>query len=190
MTKIGIIIGSTRPGRVGPQVAAWIHELAAEHASTYRILDLADFDLPPYAEPIPAAFSAEYQAENAHAWSAAVDELDGFVFVTPEYNRSMPSSLKNAIDYLGGEFFNKAAGIVSYGSSGGVMASAHLRASLSTLQVATVQSAPALSIFTDFANMTDFTPAPFQEGPVRTLLDQVESWAGALAGIRAPRVAE
>lgn len=185
MVNIGIIIGSTRPGRVGPQVADWVLRLAEQQGTaSYQLVDIADYQLPLYAEPVPAAMSQDYHAPEAAAWATKIASLDGFVFVTPEYNRSIPTSLKNAIDYLGPEFFNKAAGIISYGSSGGVTAAGHLRHSLSTLQVATVQAAPALNLFTDFENFSTFTPSPVHEGAVGTLLGQVESWSQALATTR------
>lgn len=186
MANIGIIIGSTRPGRVGPQVAAWVHELAAKRSSAnYEVIDIQEFGLPLYAEAVPAAMSQGYELAQVRQWSERINALDGFVFVTPEYNRSIPGSLKNAIDYLAGEFANKAAGIVSYGSSGGVTAAEHLRISLSTLQVATVQSAPAFNLFTDFENFSTFTPSAVHEPAVSRLLDQVEGWTHGLSHVRA-----
>jgi len=185
MSRIGIIIGSTRPGRIGAQVAEWVHQLAQQRTgATYELIDLQDFDLPMYAEAVPAALSEGYEMQSVRDWSDRIDALDGFVFVTPEYNRSIPGSLKNAIDYLASEFNNKAAGIISYGSSGGVIAASHLRMSLSTLQVATVEASPTFNLFTDFENFTTFTPTAVHEPAVNRLLGQVEAWAGGLAGLR------
>jgi NAD(P)H-dependent FMN reductase len=56
MTKIAIIIGSTRPGRKGDVIARWIHGLAVKRGDAeYEIVDLKDFDLPHLDEMMPAA---------------------------------------------------------------------------------------------------------------------------------------
>ncbi len=109
---------------------------------------------------------------------------DGYVFVTPEYNHSTSGALKNAIDFLYGEWNNKAAGFVSYGSAGGTRAVEHLRLIMGELQVADVRAQVALSLFTDFENFRAFTPAPQQEDSVNAMLDQVVAWSGALKGLR------
>lgn len=185
MTEIGIIVGSTRQNRLSPQVAAWVKGLADERGTeTYHLVDIKDYNLPLHDEPVPAALSEDYQAPEATAWSERIRTLDGFVFVTPEYNRGIPTPLKNAIDYLGSEFANKAAGIVTYGSANGQIAAVALRVSLSTLGVATVQAQPGLSIFTDVRDFTEFTPGPQHTEPVKTLLAQVASWSTALKTIR------
>lgn len=185
MSTIGIIPGSTRQNRLSPQVATWVKDLADERGTeTYEIVDIKDYKLPLFDEPVPAALSEDYQTPEAHAWSEKIASLDGFIFATPEYNRGIPNSLKNAIDYLGSEFANKPAGIVSYGSSGGQIGAAALRVALSTLQVATVQSQPALNIFTDFKDFAEFTPGPQHVDPVRTLIDQVATWTRAFNTIR------
>lgn len=120
MLSIGIITGSTRANRVSPQVAQHILRHAEDRAGArYEIVDIAAYDLPLYDEPLPALFSADYQTPQTKAWSETINRLDGFVFITPEYNRGVTAAQKNAIDYLYNEFVNKAAGIVSYGSAGG-----------------------------------------------------------------------
>jgi len=185
MLKIGIITGSTRQTRVGDQVAEWVKSLADQRTdASYEIVDIKEYNLPLYDEPVPAAFTNDYQTPEAKPWSKKINELDGFVFVTPEYNRNITSALKNAIDYLSAEFHNKAAGIVSYGSAGGTTAANQLRLVLSVPQVATVSTQPALSIFTDFENMNKFTPGDFHQQTVQTMLDQVVSWSSALKTIR------
>src|SRR5690554_5793597 len=101
MNKIAIIIGSTRPGRIGPAVAQWVNEIAKKrNDAEYELVDLADFNLPLLDEPVPPSMSSSYAHEHTQAWSAKVASFDGFVFVTPEYNRATSGALKNAIDYL------------------------------------------------------------------------------------------
>ena len=100
MTRIAIIVGSTRPGRKAETISQWVHGIAAARDDAeFEVVDLADFDLPLLDEPYPPAM---HQYQNAHTlrWAETIDRFDGFVFVTPEYNHSLPGALKNAIDYL------------------------------------------------------------------------------------------
>ncbi|WP_406256375.1 NADPH-dependent FMN reductase [Streptomyces nigra] len=184
MTKIGIIIGSTRPGRNGEAVARWVHEVAAERTDAeFEIVDLLDYKLPVLDEAYPASL-ANYTQPHTQAWAEKIASLDGFVIVTPEYNRSVPGALKNAIDFLYAEWNNKAVGFVSYGSVGGTRAVEHLRGIAGELQMADVRSQVALSLFTDFENFTTFTPAAVQRDTLVTTLDQVVAWSTALAPLR------
>ena len=184
MTKIGIIIGSTRPGRNGEAVARWVHEVAAERTDAeFEIVDLLDYKLPVLDEAYPASLG-NYTQPHTQAWAEKIASLDGFVIVTPEYNRSVPGALKNAIDFLYAEWNNKAVGFVSYGSVGGTRAVEHLRGIAGELQMADVRSQVALSLFTDFENFTTFTPAAVQRDTLGTTLDLVVAWSTALAPLR------
>lgn len=176
--KIGIIVGSTREGRVSPQVADWVKELADQRGDAeYTIIDIADYKLPLLGE-------AGADASGAAAWSEAIAAQDGFVFVVQEYNHSITGALKNALDYLREEWNNKAAGIVSYGSVGGARAAEHLRGILGELLIADVRVHPALSLFNDFENFTEFKPQSVQADSVNEMLDQLIPWATALKTIR------
>ena len=118
MVKIGILTGSTRDSRVNSQVAEWVKSMADKRGDAdYELVDIKDYNLPRFNEPIPAIMSQDYTTPEAHVWSKKINELDGFIFVTPEYNKAITSGLKDAIDYLYVEWNNKAAGIVSYGST-------------------------------------------------------------------------
>ncbi|MGK7377549.1 NADPH-dependent FMN reductase [Planococcus sp. 1R117A] len=185
MTKIGIITGSTRPGRNSLQVAQWVKGIADQRGDAdYEIVDLAEYNLPMYAEPVSAAASQNYQTPEAIPWSKKIAELDGYVFICPEYNRGVTSALKNAIDYLYPEWNNKAAGIVSYGTAGGVRATEALRIIMAELQVATVRAHPSMSLFTDFVKMSEFKPAAVHEKAVNVMLKQVNAWTNALQPLR------
>ncbi|EGA90773.1 flavin reductase [Planococcus donghaensis MPA1U2] len=185
MTKIGIITGSTRPRRNSLQVAQWVKDIADKRGDAeYELVDLAEFNLPMYAEPVSAGATQDYQTPEAIPWAKKIKELDGYVFICPEYNHGVTSALKNAIDYLYPEWNNKAAGIVSYGTSGGVRAAEALRIILAELQVATVRTHVAMSLFTDFVKMHEFKPADFHEKSVTTLLDQVNAWTNAFEPLR------
>lgn len=176
--NIGIILGSTREGRVSPQVGTWVKEIADKRGdANYTIIDIADFKLPLLGEP-------GGDASGAAGWSEAIAKQDGFVFIVQEYNHSITGALKNALDYLRDEWNNKAAGIVSYGSVGGARAAEHLRGILGELLVADVRVHPALSLFTDFENGTTLKPKDVQADSVNQMLDQVIPWSKALKTIR------
>ncbi|WP_410634905.1 NADPH-dependent FMN reductase [Amycolatopsis sp. cmx-4-83] len=199
MLRLGVILGTTRPGRRGPLVAPWVVDVGREHqlvrAGTAEIefLDLAEFGLPLLEEPFPAKFG-RYQQDSTRRWAARIDALDGFVFVTPEYNHSIPAALKNAVDHLYAEWGDKAAGIVSYGVNGGIRGAEHLRHVLAELKVAAVRSQPALSVFDDFV-ITDplaageFRPRDNQREAVASMFDEVVTWAQALRPVRTAAVA-
>ncbi|MEV4511792.1 NAD(P)H-dependent oxidoreductase [Dactylosporangium sp. NPDC049525] len=184
MTKIGIILGSTRPGRNGEAVAKWVYDIASRRSDAeFELVDLLDYDLPHLDEAIPAS-QGMYANEHTKQWAAKIAELDGFVFVTPEYNHSTSGALKNAIDFVYGEWNNKAAGFVSYGAAGGTRAVEHLRLIMGELQVADVRAQVALSLFTDFENYSTFKPGPQHEGSLGVVLDQTVSWTKALETVR------
>lgn len=182
--KLGIIAGSTRPGRRGKAVADWLLTHAKRRADAdYELIDLADYPLPHLDEPMPPSMG-RYAGEHTKAWSARIAEFDGYIFVTPEYNHSTSGVLKNAIDYLHGEWNNKAAAFVSYGVLGGTRAVEHLRAIASELQLAHVRQQLSFSLFTDFENLSVFKPAATYDTSAVVLFDQLESWARALKAVR------
>lgn len=184
MTKIAIILGSTKPGRNGEAVAKWVYELAKKRTDAeFELVDVADYNLPLYDEPYPAMMQ-QYTKEHTKKWSQKISEFDGYIFVTAEYNHSIPGALKNAIDFLNVEWKNKAAGFVSYGSAGGARAVEHLRLVAGELQMADVRAQVMLSLFTDFVNMSEFKPNPRNEGSVDELLNQVIAWSNALKTLR------
>ncbi|MGY1695686.1 MULTISPECIES: NADPH-dependent FMN reductase [unclassified Geodermatophilus] len=185
MTRIAVVVGTTRPGRKAETVARWVHRLAhARGDAEVEVLDLESFGLPLLDEPLPPSMG-RYSRPHTQAWGEAVARFDGFVFVTPEYNHGIPGSLKNAIDFLNSEWANKSAGFVGYGVVGGARAIEQLRLVLAELRVATVRSAVYLNLFTDFADFTDFTPGTHQVEFLEQTLDQVVEWADALAPLRA-----
>lgn len=184
MIKIAIIIGSTRPGRKAESVAKWVHEIAKKRSDAgFEIVDIKDYNLPLLDEAVPPSMG-QYSQPHTKVWSAKIASFDAFIFVTPEYNHSTSGALKNAIDFLYGEWNNKAAGFVGYGSVGGTRAVENLRLIMGELQVADVRAQVALSLFTDFENFTTFKPAAMHEKSVNTMLDQVIAWGGALKTLR------
>jgi NAD(P)H-dependent FMN reductase len=157
-------------------VAGWVagRHLPRNANTTVEVIDLLDHRLPLLDEPAPAAIG-DYANAHTRAWAQTIASYDGFIFVTPEYNHSMPAALKNAIDYLFAEWNDKAAGFVSYGLHGGTRAVEHLRLALAEVRIACVRTQVALSLFTDF-DITDMTqpgtltPAEHQEPTLTRML--------------------
>ena len=175
--NIGIIIGSTREGRVSPQVATWVKDIADQrNDANYTLLDVKKFKLPLLGESSVKI--------GINKWNETLKKMDGFVFVTAEYNHSIPASLKNALDLAKEPWNNKAAGIVSYGSVGGARAAEHLRGILGELQIADVRTHVALSLFTDFEDGKTFKPQALHLKNLNGMLDQLLLWSNALKNTR------
>jgi NAD(P)H-dependent FMN reductase len=185
MIKVAIILGSTRPNRNGEAVAKWTYELSKKRVDAeFELIDLRDYDLPLLDEPIQPAMG-QYTKPHTIKWAETIASYDAYVFVTPEYNHSIPGALKNAIDYLYKEWNNKVAGFVGYGGVGAVRAIEQLRLVMSALQIAHVRSQVSLSLFTDFENYQIFKPAPNHQKNLNQMLDQLIDWGNALRTLRA-----
>ncbi|MBM7789715.1 NADPH-dependent FMN reductase [Tenggerimyces flavus] len=183
-TRIAIVVGSTRPERLGETVARWVYERAVEGGGAeYELVDARDFDLPAVTE-VPAAVET-YAEPATRVWAEKVASFDGFVFVTAEYNHGVPGALKTAIDVIYKEWGHKAAGFVGYGVDGGVRAVEQLRQVMGNIRIADVSVALGLSLFTDFVDLTTFQPAARHESMLKLLLADLLPWASALRGVRA-----
>jgi NAD(P)H-dependent FMN reductase len=184
MTRIGIILGSTRPNRNGEQVAKWTLDIASRRDDAeFELVDLRDYPLPHLDEPMPPSLG-QYQYEHTKQWAQKIASFDGFVIVTPEYNHSTSGVLKNAIDYLYAEWNNKAVGFVSYGAAGGAHAAQHLHPVAGELQMADVRQQVTLSLITEFESFSVFKPGDYNLAALDTMLDQVVAWSTALAPLR------
>src|SRR5713226_4351215 len=187
VVRVAIVTGSTRPGRNNLAVAAWVHREAKKRKDAeFELVDIADYDLPLLDEPMPPRLG-QYTHARTRIWSEKIKSFDAYVFVTPEYNHGTSGALKNAIDFLGREWQNKAAGFVSYGGAGGARAVEQLRLVLAEVQIATVRNQVLLSMFTDFENFSVFKPASQHEKSVNAMFDQVIAWGGALKPLREKR---
>ena len=183
MTKIQVILGSTRPGRVGEGVAKWVLETAKNDGVEFELVDVADFNLPLLDEPTPPMMN-NYTKDHTKKWSEKISQGDGYIFVTAEYNRSVPGAFKNAVDFLNHEWRNKSLGFVSYGSAGGSRAVEHWRGIAGELHMADVRDAVHLYLATDFENNSTFKPNESHERQLTTMVDEVMEWAGALKPLR------
>jgi NAD(P)H-dependent FMN reductase len=181
-----IIIGSTRPGRVGPAVAEWITQRAREVGDfDVQVTDLAELGLPLFDEPNHPRLQ-QYVHQHTKDWSALVAGSDAFIFVTPEYNYGFNAALKNAIDYLHNEWANKAAGIVSYGGvSAGTRATQMLKQVLSAVRVAPVMDAVNIPFVRNLLDEDGrFKPNELLEASATAMLDEVLRWTEALRPLR------
>lgn len=181
--KIGIIISTTRAARFGHKPAEWVRAIAAKRDDIEtEIVDLRDFPMPFFDEVASNAW-APSQNPVAQRWQKKVASFDGFVFVTAEYNHSMPAVLKNAIDYASPEWNKKAAGFVGYGGVGGARAVEHLRGIAAELQLATIktgvyiQGADFMAVWKEGKELKDI---PYLEAGVKEMLDQLVWWSRAL----------
>lgn len=186
--RIGIIIGSTRPTRLGDQVGRWIHEHASRLSEAeFEVIDLAEVDLPLLDEPLSAS-QGRYEHAHTRAWAERIAPLDGFIFVTPEYNHAPNAALINALSYLYAEWNDKAAGLVSYGfTASGARAAEILRLVFGELQIADVRQQLLFSIPADFEGYSSFAPGEHHLAALQAQLGQLESWAGALREVRAQK---
>lgn len=176
MAKVGIILGSTRDERAGEPIAKWIADLAEgrEAGVEFELIDLKAFNVPILTSPVvPAAANKNYDDPNVQAWSKAIDACDGFVFVTPEYNHSVPGPFKNAFDSLGPEWMGKTVAFIGYGFSGGVRAVEAWRLAVANFSMNQLRTQVEISLITDMREDV-FTPADFKEGLVENLLSEVE----------------
>lgn len=188
MLKIKVIIGSVREGRFGDKPAKWIFEKAkAKEGLDVELLDLKDYPFPVFAEPQPPAMlNGNYTNEVAKQWAAKISEGDGFIFVTPEYNHGYPPSLKNAIDYIYGEWVNKPVAFVGYGANGGVRSVEQLKQVVnSNLQLHPVPGTVNMNAPWALVNAEGVFDTSSFEKPGDGMLDQL-IWLGeALKAARA-----
>ncbi|KAL3447759.1 flavoprotein-like protein [Aspergillus insuetus] len=182
-TNIALITCSTREPRINPFMTGYVHQVLLSHkkatdwAGKISIIDLADQNLPLYNEPaIPSHLpksdpTPHYIHEHTRAWSRLIRQCDAFVFVTPQYNWSIPASLKNALDYLFHEWVGKPAGIVTYGGRGGGKAGDHLQSILTGLRMRPAEYMPTI--------MVRSTAMEDWEGDDRVSEEDREAWKGA-----------
>lgn len=177
--KIGIILGSTRDERLGEAVAQWVADLAKGRQAgvDYELIDLKTFNVPVLTTSvIPATANKKYDSPEVQAWSDAIDACDAFIFVTPEYNHSVPGPFKNAFDSLGSEWANKAIAFVGYGSTGGIRAVEAWRLAVANFQMKQLRTQLDFNIFTDFSE-GEFRPHDSKMEALNNLLAELEELA-------------
>jgi NAD(P)H-dependent FMN reductase len=185
---IGIVISTTREGRFGDKPAAWIRDIAAARGDmAVEIVDLRDYPMPLFEEAGSPAY-APPKNEVARRWGQKVAELDGFIFVTAEYNRGPPAALKNALDHAYTEFNRKPAAFVGYGGVGGARAVEQLRLTCIELQMAPTRSGVHIG-GADFIGMymqgKTFADMPHLDPTAAVMLDELAWWTHVLKAARA-----
>ncbi|WP_067671219.1 NADPH-dependent FMN reductase [Nocardia miyunensis] len=186
MPKLHVIIGSTRPGRLGLPIGSWAAEAAERHGGfEVELVDLADFELPVFDEPTHPRMG-KYTHDHTIRWSEKIKEADAFVFVTPEYNYAPPPSLINAIDYLHNEWLYTPVAFVSYGGvAAGTRAVQVLKQLVTTLKMVPIPEAVSIPFVFQAMRDGQYHPAPESDQAASAMFDELLRWATALADLRA-----
>jgi NAD(P)H-dependent FMN reductase len=191
MTVISVIVGSTRQGRFSEKPAQWIFQRLKNRGGVdARLLDLRDFPMPFFDQPVPPAMPGRpaYENEVVKKWTAEIARSDGFVFVTPEYNYGPSAVLKNALDWVYPEWNRKAAAFVSYGSAMGARGIQQLRLTAIELQLAPVRSSvyiPVATLWAHFQGGDVDAGLSELDGAAKTMIDDLLWWTAALMEARA-----
>ena len=186
--RIGIIIGSTREKRFGEKAARWIHGIASQRTDMeFEIVDLWDYPLPFFEGASP--FYVPVTNEIAQRWGKKIAELDGYIFVTAEYNRSITGALKNALDWAYREYNRKPAAYLGYGSVGGARAVEQLRLISVELQMAPTRSGvhiggpDAFALLLQGKSFEDLDQTNLLKS-AQGMLEELAWWAKALKSAR------
>jgi NAD(P)H-dependent FMN reductase len=189
LPRIGVILSTTRQGRFADRPTEWIMNIARQRTDAiFEVVDLRDYPMPFFDEP-RSPIAVPPKDAIALRWGQKLATLDGFLFVTAEYNHGIPAVLKNALDYAYAEFNRKPATFVAYGSAGGARAVEQLRLVLAELQVASLKSAVHIG-YAEFLGMMrqgkTFADYPYLEASAVKMLDDLAWWAETLrAGLHA-----
>ncbi|MEI7818860.1 MAG: NAD(P)H-dependent oxidoreductase [bacterium] len=136
--KIHIIISTTRDGRSGEGVANWAKSQIDKLGHEGIVVDLRDHEMPFLDTSVsPFGLNKKYPHKSVQKWSDLIDDAEAFLFVLAEYNHGYPAVLKNALDWLGAEWSDKPAAILSHsaGHLGGARATEQLKLVLNGLGV-------------------------------------------------------
>jgi NAD(P)H-dependent FMN reductase len=175
VNKLSIIVSSTRPGRIGPKVADWVAGQARALGDwEVELLDLTDL---PFMDEEDMPRSGNYAKAHTQRWASQVAESDAIVIVTPQYNRSFPAPIKNAVDYLFAEWDAKPIAIVGYGWSGGLEAAADLTKVLEHVK-AQVVGATGLVFTQDVTPEGELTVSDERRGELAGLLESLSARLG------------
>jgi len=180
--NIGIVVGTPRDGRFADRALEWFEvKIAARDDLTYEVLDLRDAALPFFDEVAPPAAKPVTNVA-AQAWEKKLEECDGFIVLTAEYNHSIPATIKNAFDYAFKGWHRKPIGTVGYGGVGAARAVEHLRLIAVNFGMVPVRGAVTIG-GADFVKASQGTPigelGDHLNGPTKELLDDMVFWGRA-----------
>ncbi|HET9173964.1 MAG TPA: NADPH-dependent FMN reductase [Candidatus Saccharimonadales bacterium] len=190
--KLAVVLGSTRQNRQSIKEAKWVVKTAQQDTDIQaEMVDLNDYPMPFFDEPISPRYNPNRTVDPAvQKWLDKIEQFDAYVFVTPEYNHSIPAVLKNAFDYLTWELQRKPATIVSHGTVGGARAAMHLKEIISEGKAVPIPSAVAVAgmsdLIDDEGNLAEAASAnPY--GPqfaLQNALEELKWYSDALAAAR------
>ncbi|MBT1035289.1 NAD(P)H-dependent oxidoreductase [Canibacter sp. lx-45] len=177
--RTGIIIGSTREGRINAEIAAWIYKTAQSKPrnATYELIDLKDYEIPFFTGAVsPRQLNKKYDNTAVQAWSEKIDSCDAYILVTPEYNGSVPAPLKNAFDSISDEWIGKPIAFAGYSYSSGISVIKAWRAIVPAFQMQDVADALEISLVTEVKDGV-FTPTSDQLEKLESILAKLEKAA-------------
>jgi NAD(P)H-dependent FMN reductase len=190
MPHLQVITATTRPGRFSEKVAAWVFEhVAVRDDVSSELIDLRDYPLP-FFDQLPPAFTLrDYPTEAAAAFGMKIEEADGYIIVTGEYNHGYPAVLKNAMDHTFVEWRRKPVSFVGWGNVGGARAIEQLREVVVEFEMAPLRH--AVHILPEVMVPAMRSPEPFEtthfatlEPKLTTLVDDLVWWTTTLAAGR------
>lgn len=192
MLNLKIIVGSTRPGRAADLVVPWVRTHAdASNAFNIETLDLRDWGLPMFTETFQTLGDPRdptYSLPLVKKWNATIAEADAVLFITPEYNHSIPAVLKNAIDTLFFSFAlrNKPAAFVAYSMSavGGARAVEHLAHIAIEAEMVPLRNSVLVANVKSAFDADGEVAERATSAALTVLLQDLEWWAQVLRGAR------
>lgn len=184
MAAIGVILASVREGRRGEAFAAWLLELAQARTDLEpELVDLRDWPLPAYSYAVRAlAAETHYAAGSLQArWAELVRRFDGFVIVSPEYNRGYPGQLKNALDTLYQAWNHKPVAFLTYGGfAAGARAAEQLAQVARELKLVALRDEVNLSLIGLAVDERGFPTGELYTKKAELLLAELAIWADLL----------
>lgn len=158
MAKIALIVGSVREQRQGIKVARWMEEKLKNRNHTIFFIDPLELDLPLLNKMYKEMSNPP---EKLRDLRNKINDAEGYMPITPEYNRSTSAAMKNTLDYFLEEYYFKPSAIVSYspGFFGGMNAGQQLRLIFAELGASSIPTMFSISrvteVFGDSGNLKD-----------------------------------
>jgi NAD(P)H-dependent FMN reductase len=196
MLKLQTIVGSTREGRHADAVLRWLNPVVKAHgAFDHEVLDLRDWPLPFFQETLATIGDFKnptYSQPIVKKWNQKVSEGDAFLFITSEYNHSIPGVLKNAIDnvFLSFAFRHKPAGMLGYsiGSAGGARAVEHLAQVGFEAEMHALRDTVLIPQVAEAFDKDGAPVGPALNASLKVMLDDLAWWGGVLKPARATQL--
>ena len=191
MSVISVIVGTTREARFSEKPAHWILEhLKKRQDVDARLLDLRDFLMPFFDQPLTPAMPGRpaFENEAVQRWTAAIGASDGYVITTAEYNYGSAAVLKNAIDWVYPEWQRKPVSFISWGSAAGTRSVQQLRVTAIELQLAPIRSSvhiPVSTLMAHYQGGDVATGLAELDGPANAMIDDLLWWTNTLKAGRA-----